>query len=221
MVLGHAHPAVVRAIADAAAMGTSYGAPTEREVALRRGPVRGRPLAWTWCGCARQRHRGVHERAAPRAGLHGPRQGAEVRGLLPRPRGLPAREGGQRRWRPSACPTARRARGDGAQHPHRPLQRPRRGASALAEHGARSPRSSSSPWWATWAASRPPRASSRGCAALCEHGALLIFDEVMTGFRLALGGAQAALRRDGPTSPPWARSSAAACPSRPSAAAPT
>jgi len=32
MILGHAHPAVVRAICDAAARGTSYGAPTELEV---------------------------------------------------------------------------------------------------------------------------------------------------------------------------------------------
>jgi glutamate-1-semialdehyde 2,1-aminomutase len=32
MILGHAHPDVVRAIADAAAKGTSYGAPTELEV---------------------------------------------------------------------------------------------------------------------------------------------------------------------------------------------
>ncbi len=32
MILGHAHPAVVKAIVDAAALGTSYGAPTEREV---------------------------------------------------------------------------------------------------------------------------------------------------------------------------------------------
>src|SRR5206468_3568912 len=32
MILGHAHPAVVAAITEAAARGTSYGAPTELEV---------------------------------------------------------------------------------------------------------------------------------------------------------------------------------------------
>jgi glutamate-1-semialdehyde 2,1-aminomutase len=34
MILGHAHPAVVQAVADAAARGTSYGAPTASEVEL-------------------------------------------------------------------------------------------------------------------------------------------------------------------------------------------
>jgi glutamate-1-semialdehyde 2,1-aminomutase len=34
LILGHAHPDVVRAIADAAEQGTSFGAPTEREIAL-------------------------------------------------------------------------------------------------------------------------------------------------------------------------------------------
>ncbi|HEX6749725.1 MAG TPA: glutamate-1-semialdehyde 2,1-aminomutase [Longimicrobium sp.] len=34
MILGHAHPAVVRAVCDAAQRGTSYGAPTEAEVEL-------------------------------------------------------------------------------------------------------------------------------------------------------------------------------------------
>ena len=33
-----------------------------------------------------------------------------------------------------------------------------------------------------------PRGAARACAT--EHGALLIFDEVMTGFRVARGGAQ-------------------------------
>jgi hypothetical protein len=36
-----------------------------------------------------------------------------------------------------------------------------------------------------------------GLRELCDqHGAVLIFDEVMTGFRVALGGAQELLRRD-------------------------
>nr|MDQ3757933.1 aminotransferase class III-fold pyridoxal phosphate-dependent enzyme [Actinomycetota bacterium] len=34
VVLGHAHPAVVEAVTRAAADGTSFGAPTEREVLL-------------------------------------------------------------------------------------------------------------------------------------------------------------------------------------------
>jgi glutamate-1-semialdehyde 2,1-aminomutase len=34
LILGHAHPAVVEAVTDAAARGTSYGAPTEAEVEL-------------------------------------------------------------------------------------------------------------------------------------------------------------------------------------------
>ncbi len=34
MILGHAHPAIVAAVREAAALGTSYGAPTEREVEL-------------------------------------------------------------------------------------------------------------------------------------------------------------------------------------------
>ncbi len=34
MILGHAHPAVVEAVREAAGHGTSYGAPTEREVLL-------------------------------------------------------------------------------------------------------------------------------------------------------------------------------------------
>lgn len=36
MILGHAHPAVIRAIQRAASRGTSYGAPTEQEVTLAR-----------------------------------------------------------------------------------------------------------------------------------------------------------------------------------------
>jgi len=39
----------------------------------------------------------------------------------------------------------------------------------------------------------------RRCSELCtQHGALLVFDEVMTGFRVALGGAQSVYARDIP-----------------------
>ena len=61
-----------------------------------------------------------------------------------------------------------------------------------------------------------------GLRAECDRvGALLIFDEVITGFRLGRGGAQDALRRSRPTSPASARSSAAASTSARSAAGPT
>ena len=43
LVAGHAHPAVVEAIREQAALGTSYGAPTELETALARLIVEARP----------------------------------------------------------------------------------------------------------------------------------------------------------------------------------
>ena len=43
----------------------------------------------------------------------------------------------------------------------------------------------------TWASSRRPTASSSSCASRpTQAGALLVFDEVITGFRVARGGAQ-------------------------------
>jgi glutamate-1-semialdehyde 2,1-aminomutase len=43
LILGHAHPAVVEAVRTAAALGTSYGAPTERESELAELVVRAMP----------------------------------------------------------------------------------------------------------------------------------------------------------------------------------
>ena len=68
LILGHAHPAVVQAVCDAASRGTSYGAPTEAEVELAE---RVRELvprssafatARTTAGCAWPRMRGPQER---------------------------------------------------------------------------------------------------------------------------------------------------------------
>ena len=61
-----------------------------------------------------------------------------------------------------------------------------------------------------------------GLRAECDRvGALLIFDEVITGFRVARGGAPEPVRVSDPTSRVSARSSAAGCPSVRSAVEPT
>ena len=53
-----------------------------------------------------------------------------------------------------------------------------------------SPASSSSPSWATWDVCPRSRATSKDCARLpSARERVLILDEVMTGFRLAFGGA--------------------------------
>ena len=73
------------------------------------------------------------------------------------------------------------------------LQRPRLGPRSSSRRTAsRLPRSLSNRLPATWASCRQRTAFSAGCARSARpHGALLIFDEVITGFRVAAGGAQA------------------------------
>ena len=93
LILGHAHPEVVAAVTEAAARGTTFGAPTAGEVELAerdRGahPV-GRDAAHDLLG-----HRGDDERHPPGPRGHRPREDAQVRRRLPRPRRRPARRGG-------------------------------------------------------------------------------------------------------------------------------
>ena len=84
----------------------------------------------------------------------------------------------------------RRHRGAGGRHRRRALERPRGGRRGRWP-STRSPRCWPSRSPPTWASSRPPRASSSSSAtATREAGALLVFDEVITGFRVARGGAQ-------------------------------
>ena len=81
-MVGHAHPVLVKAIAEAAAVGTLYGMPHDRE-------VRAAELICERFGLEQMRFvelglRGHHARAAPGPLLHRARQGPEVRGRIPR-----------------------------------------------------------------------------------------------------------------------------------------
>ena len=184
LILGHAHPEVVRAVQEAAADGLSFGAPTEREVEmaellcallpsldmvrlvssgteatmsairLARGYT-GRDLLIKFEGC-----------------YHGHSDGLLVKagsGLLtfgnPSSGGVPA---------------------DVAQHTlvldYNDVGQLE---AAFAEHGARIAAVIVGPVAGNMNLIAPQRAFLEGMRALCtQHGAVLIFDEVMTGFRV-------------------------------------
>ena len=118
-------------------------------------------------GALRQlRHRGDHERAAPRARLHRPRHDPQVRRRLPRPRRRPAGPGrlGPADLRPTRL--ARRARNSrGRKRSRCPTTTCRPSETHSPRTRTRSPRSSSSPSPATWAWSHPSLAFSNTCAA--------------------------------------------------------
>jgi glutamate-1-semialdehyde 2,1-aminomutase len=190
LVLGHANPSVLRAVRDAAAKGTSFGAPTELEVQLAEEVCRalpsvervrfvssgteaamsairlaraatGRPRILKFDGC-------YHGHAD--ALLVGAGSGVATLGIPGSP-GVPE------------------------SFANLTVQAPFNDLGAVADALSR--------WRGEIACILvEPVAGNMGCvlpepgfleglAALAkEHGALLIFDEVMTGFRLAYGGAQ-------------------------------
>ncbi len=190
LLLGHRHPAVIRALEEALAVGTSFGAPTEREVDLAElicGAVpsiemvrlvnsgteatmsairvargyTGRDLTVKFAGC----YHGHVDSLLVKAG-----SGVATLGI-PDTAGVPARFAETTITLPynsiEAVQEAFRKQGDKI-------------AAVIVE----------------------PVAGNMGCVPPVEgfleclreectrHGAVLIFDEVMTGFRVAFGGAQ-------------------------------
>jgi hypothetical protein len=120
-ILGHAHPGWSRRCSRPRRDGSTYGAPTEREV-HGRGPVR-RVAGLEMVRLVSSGHRGGHVGAAPGPGRHRPRQGREVRRVLPRHERPAAGRGRQRRGQPGPGRLGRREPGSGGRHGGRALQR--------------------------------------------------------------------------------------------------
>ena len=188
---GHNHPRIRKAIAAALENGTSFGTPNPYEVRmaelihalvpsiekvrmcnsgteatmsavrLARG-FTGRDKIIKFSGCYHGHSDSLLDQGGlGRADPRPPRQRRHPRGVRP---------------------------GDGRHAVQRPGGARRR---LRRQTRAGSPPSSSSPTPRTSGSSCPSPASSRTCAPRAPpHGALLIFDEVMTGFRLARGGVQ-------------------------------
>ena len=185
MILGHAHPAVVAAVTEAAARGTSYGAPNRHEIDLAELVTDAMPhlerLRFVSSGTEAAMSAIRLARAATgrdaivkmAGGYHG-----HADALLVQPgsgaTGLPA----------SAGVTAAAAR-DTLVAPFNDLEaveallRERAVAAVIVE-----------PVAANMGVVPPAPGYLSGIrAATQRHGALLIFDEVITGFRVARGGA--------------------------------
>jgi glutamate-1-semialdehyde 2,1-aminomutase len=194
LVLGHAHPRVLRAVREAAAAGTSFGAPTEREIELAEEVCRALPSlemvrfvssgteasmsAIRLARAATGRNRilkfdGCYHGHVD-ALLVGAGSGVATLGIPGTP-GVPA------------------------SFAELTVQAPYNDLAAVERALAR--------WRGEFACILvEPVAGNMGCipptpgfleglrALATEHGALLVFDEVMTGFRVAWGGAQVRYR---------------------------
>jgi len=192
MILGHAHPEVIRAVQDAAGHGLSFGAPTRIETALAKkvcetfpsmekvrfvssgteatmSAIRlargftGRDKIVKFEGC----YHGHSDSLLVKAG-----SGALTIGVPTSP-GVPASV---------------------AEHTITLTFNDLDGVRALfAEHGHEIAGIIVEPVTGNMNMILPEDGFLEGLRAVCdESGSLLIFDEVMTGFRVALGGAQAA-----------------------------
>jgi glutamate-1-semialdehyde 2,1-aminomutase len=190
MILGHADPSVIQAITRAAALGTSYGAPTEGEVLLAETLIEALPsmdmVRLTSSGTeavmgALRVARGFTGRdmvIKMEGGFHG---GADY--LL-----VKAGSGLATFGEPDSA-------GIPADIARLTLTVPYNDLAAVREAFAKHPDRIA-------AIILEPVAGNMGCVPPAEgylqglrelssqHGALLVFDEVMTGFRVAYGGAQ-------------------------------
>ncbi len=190
MILGHAHPKVLRAVREAMSRGTSFGAPTENETllaeAIRRALPSVQQVRMVSSGTeatmsAIRLARGVTGRSRVLkfdGCYHGHSDGLLVgAGSGVATLGIPGSPGV-----PAAMTELT-------------VQAPYNDLHAVADAFTRWPDEIAcvivEPVAGNMGCVPPVAGFLRGLRELCDaHGALLIFDEVMTGFRVARGGAQ-------------------------------
>ncbi|MBM3958754.1 MAG: glutamate-1-semialdehyde-2,1-aminomutase [SAR202 cluster bacterium] len=194
LILGHAHPAVVKAVTEAAGLGTSYGAPTEAEVQMAELVCSAMPSlemvrfvnsgteatmsALRLARAATGRHRIVKFEGA----YHGHEDALLVKagsGLATH--GVPTSAGIHPGY---AADTLVAPYNDLTAVEKLFRDNPKEIAAVIVE-----------PIAGNMGVVLPVAGYLEGLRAVTrKHGALLIFDEVISGFRLGLGGAQAAYR---------------------------
>jgi len=198
MILGHGHPAVVEAVQRAVLDGFSYGAPTEREIELAEAIAALLPglemvrLVSSGTEAAMSAIR-LARGATGRSKLikfEGCYHGHADALLVKAGSGLAT----------FGNPTSAGVPPEVVQHTlvleYNNLQQLEE---AFALHGSELACLMIEPIAGNMNFVRADVAFMRRCRELCtQHGALLVFDEVMTGFRVALGGAQSVYARDIP-----------------------
>ncbi len=190
MILGHGHPAVLEAVQQAAREGFSFGAPTEREVELAEVLVELLPSLEMVRLVSSGTEAGMSTIRLAR-GATGRRKIVKFEGcyhghadalLVKAGSGLAT----------FGNPTSAGVPPEVVQHTlvleYNNLAQLE---AAFAEHGADIAGLIIEPIAGNMNFVRASVPFMRRCRELCtRHGALLVFDEVMTGFRVALGGAQ-------------------------------
>ncbi len=191
ILVGHAHPMVLEAVRAAAARGTSFGAPTEAEIALAERVVALVPgvemvrlvssgTEATMSAIRLARGATGRDRIVKFDGCyHGhPDHMLAAAGSGVATLGIPGTDG-----------VPRAAVADTIVLPFNDLAAVE---AVFSERGGEIAGVILEPIAANMGMVLPAEGFLRGLRALCDrHGAVLIFDEVITGFRVALGGAQA------------------------------
>ena len=191
MILGHSHPDVTRAVVEAAARGTSYGAPCPDEVALAREVVSALPSV----EMVRMVNSGTEATMSALRLARGCTGKNKVLKFIGCYHGhadafLAAAGSGLATFSIPGTPGVPAAVvADTLLAPYNDLEAVK---AVFAEHGADIACVIVEPVAANMGLVLPKEGFLEGLRAITrENGALLIFDEVITGFRMSYGGAQA------------------------------